>query len=43
MLTLTSHVKRTGNSLGKAGRVETFVMQDDHSLQGKHGKSHPVC
>ena len=30
--------------MGKAQRKATFgAADDDHSLQGKHGKSHPVC
>lgn len=30
--------------MGKANRKNTFkAVEDDHSLQGKHGKTHAVC
>ncbi len=40
---LCSHVKDHSTNVGKATHNNKKYKDEKHSLQGKHGKTHPVC
>ena len=39
----TSHMKRRGTWTGNHPKMNTHFGDEQHSLQGKHGKTHGVC